>query len=100
TRISGKYLGDHPLRSMYTLGLCTEMASASSCQGKDGWARMIWTPGNPAAPSSPAIGLEYFRRTPPPPGMPAPIPVVPEWNRAINPAEAITSYKGNHAGSL
>ena len=38
-----------------------------------------------------SIGLEYLSRTPPPPGMPAPIPVVPEWNSAISPASAITS---------
>ena len=76
---------------MYTLGLCTAMASASSCQGNEGWARMMSSSGKSAATSSMHIGLEYFRRTPPPPGMPAPIPVVPEWNSAIRPASAITS---------
>ena len=55
---------------------------------------MMFSPGKSAATSSTAIGLEYFSRTPPPPGMPAPIPVVPEWNSAISPASSITSYSG------
>ena len=36
-------------------------------------------------------GFEYLRRSPPPPGMPAPMPVWPEWNSAGKPASAITS---------
>ena len=52
---------------------------------------MMSRPGKSAATSSTHIGLEYFSRTPPPPGMPAPMPVVPEWKSAIRPASAITS---------
>ncbi len=47
---------------MYTFGLWTAMASASSCQGNDGWARMMSSSGKSAAMSSTAIGLEYFSR--------------------------------------
>ena len=79
---------------MYTFGLWTAIASASSCQGNDGCARMILSSGKSAATSSTAIGFEYFKWTPPPPGIPAPIPVVPVWNSAINPASAITAYNG------
>ena len=52
---------------------------------------MMSSSGKSAATSSTHIGLEYFSRTPPPPGMPAPIPVVPVWKSAISPASAITS---------
>ena len=62
---------------MYTLGLWTAIASASSCHGNEGWARMMSSAGKSAATSSTSIGLEYFRCTPPPPGIPAPMPVVP-----------------------
>ena len=41
-----------------------------------------------------AIGLEYLSLTPPPPGMPAPMPVWPVWKRPSRPAAAITSYSG------
>ena len=41
--------------------------SASSCQGNDGWARMIGMSGKSTATSSRSIGLEYFRWMPPPP---------------------------------
>ena len=37
---------------MYTFGLCTAIASASSCHGKDGWARMMSSSGKSAATSS------------------------------------------------
>ncbi len=69
-------------------------ASASSCQGNDGCARMIFSSGNSAATSSMCIGLEYFNRSPPPPGVPAPAPVWPVWNSATSPCSAMTSYSG------
>ena len=93
TSWGGKYFGDQPDRSIYTLGLCVAMLSASSCQGKDGWARMIFNPGKSTATSSMYSGLEYFSRIPPPPGTPAPMPVWPVWNRAIAPSSSITSYR-------
>src|SRR5882757_6760363 len=77
TNWGGKYLGDQPDRSMYTLTLCRHTDNASSCHGHDGWAMMIFMSGKSAATSSTCIGLEYLRRRPPPPGMPVPIPECP-----------------------
>src|ERR1700683_5859504 len=57
TRIGGKYLGDHPDRSMYTFGLCWATDSASSCQGNDGGARMIGMWGKWTRTSAISIGL-------------------------------------------
>src|SRR6266436_1450209 len=93
TSCGGKYFGDQPDRSMYTPGLWVAMLSASSCQGKDGCARMIFRPGKSAATSSMYSGLEYFSRIPPPPGTPAPMPVCPVWNSAIPPRSSIASYR-------
>src|SRR5262245_7683227 len=81
-RLAGKYLGDHPERSMYTVGLWVATESASSCQGNEGCAAMIGMSGKSTATSSRYMGLEYLRRMPPPPGMLAPAPVWPVWNRA------------------
>ena len=50
--------------------------------------------GKSAATSSSSIGLEYLRRMPPPPGVPAPTPVWPVWNSAGSFASAIASYSG------
>src|ERR1700684_1682314 len=88
TRIGGKYLGDHPDRSMYTFGLCWATDSASSCHGNEGCARMMGMSGKSTATSSINIGLEYFRRIPAPPGMPEPTPVCPVWNSAGTRASA------------
>src|ERR1022692_3771120 len=71
TSSGGKYFGDQPDRSMCTVGLCVATASASSCHGNEGWARMIGIPGKSAATSSMSIGLEYLSLIPPPPGAPA-----------------------------
>lgn len=67
------------------------IASASSCQGKDGCARMIRSSGKSTAMSSTSIGLEYFSRMPPPPATPAPMPVWPVWNSAGTPSSSIAS---------
>jgi hypothetical protein len=40
------------------------------------------------------MGLEYFKRSPPPPGMPVPTPECPLWKIAGRPASAISSYMG------
>src|SRR5581483_6169809 len=93
TRIGGKYLGDQPDRSIYTLGLCWATDSASSCHGNDGWARMIGMSGKSTATASIYIGFEYFSRMPAPPGMPEPTPVCPVWNSAGRRASAIASYR-------
>jgi hypothetical protein len=77
---------------MWTCGLWVATARASSCQGNDGWARTIGMPGKSAATSSTWIGLEYFSRTPPPPGAPAPMPVCPVWKTAGRPSSSIASY--------
>lgn len=79
---------------MCTWGLCVATARASSCQGKDGCARMIRSSGKSTATSSTSMGLEYFSRMPPPPGTPAPIPVCPVWNSAGTPSSSIASYSG------
>ena len=50
--------------------------------------------GKSAATSSTWIGLEYFRRMPPPPGTPEPMPLWPVWNSAGSPAASIASYSG------
>ena len=94
TSCGGKYFGDQPDRSMCTCGLCVATDSASSCQGKDGWARMIGMSGKSTATSSTCSGLEYFSRMPPPARVPAPTPVWPVWNSAIRPCSAMTSYSG------
>src|SRR5215467_2099790 len=100
TRIGGKYFGDQPDRSMCTCRLCRATASASSCQGNDGWARMMGMPGKSAATSSISIGLEYFSRIPPPPGSPAPMPVWPVWNSVGTPSSSIAAYSGYTERSL
>src|SRR3954447_11570769 len=94
TSCGGKYFGDQPDRSMCTRGLWVATDSASSCQGNDGWARMMSMSGKSTATSSTSIGLEYFRRIPPPPRVPAPTPVWPVWNSAISPCSAMTWYSG------
>jgi hypothetical protein len=76
---------------MCTRGLWVATASASSCQGNEGWARMIVSPGKSAATSSISIGSEYLSRMPPPPGAPAPMPVCPVWKTAGTPSSSITS---------
>src|SRR6202161_670050 len=91
TRIGGKYLGDHPDRSMYTFGLCWATDSASSCQGNEGWARMIGMSGKSTATSSMYMGLEYLSRMPAPPGILEPTPVCPVWKSAGSPDSAIAS---------
>src|SRR6056300_914214 len=75
TKTSGKYLGDHPDRSIYTFGLSCATDSASSCHGKLGCAKTIFMSGKSTATSSIYIGLEYFRRMPLPPRIPDPTPV-------------------------
>src|SRR5438445_13597399 len=62
---------------MYTVGLCKHMEIASSCQGNDGCAMMIGIAGKSTATSSMGNGLPYFRRMPPPPGIPVPMPLCP-----------------------
>ena len=52
---------------------------------------MIVMSGKSAATSSRWIGLEYFRRSPPPPGMPVPMPEWPLWKIAGSLCSAITS---------
>ncbi len=89
TRLAGKYLGDHPDRSMWTLGLCSATEIASSCQGNDGWARTIGISGKSTATSSTNIGFEYLSRMPPPPGWPAPTPVWPVWKTTGRPVAAM-----------
>src|SRR5580693_340318 len=74
TSCGGKYFGDQPDKSMYTLGLCRHTDNASSCHGQDGCAMMIFMAGKSAATSSRYMGFEYLRRRPPPPGMPLPMP--------------------------
>ena len=76
---------------MYTCGLCTATAIASSCHGNDGWASTIVSSGKSTATSSTCIGLEYLSRTPPPPGRPEPTPDCPVWKSAGSPASSITS---------
>src|ERR1700744_6384545 len=92
TRFAGKYFGDHPDRSIQVFGLCVAMASASSCQGKEGCAITIVKDGMSAATSSRNIGFEYLSLTAMQPGSPAPTPVCPVWNSAGRPAPAISSY--------
>src|SRR6185312_7601525 len=58
TSCGGKYLGDQPDRSMYTLALWVATAIASSCQGTDGCAMMIVNSGKSAATASSRMGLE------------------------------------------
>ena len=52
---------------------------------------MIGMSGKSAATSSRWIGFAYLMRSPPPPGMPAPMPVWPVWKSAGSFASAITS---------
>jgi hypothetical protein len=94
TSWAGKYFGDQPERSIQTFSLCRQTEIASSCQGKEGCASTICRSGKSAATSSRHIGFEYFKRKPPPPGTPVPMPLWPEWKRAGRPASAITSYSG------
>src|SRR5271169_7070759 len=56
TSCGGKYFGDQPDRSIYTLGLCKHTDSASSCHGQDGCAMMMVMSGKSAATSSTCIG--------------------------------------------
>ena len=70
TRVGEKYFGDHPERIDVNLRHCRQIEMASSCHGNDGWARMIGMSGKSTATSSIGIGFPYFRRMPPPPGMP------------------------------
>ena len=91
TSVGEKYFGDQPDRSMYTVGLCRQIEMASSCQGNDGCAMMIGSSGKSTATSSIGIGLPYFRRMPPPPGMPVPMPLCPVWKSTGSRASANTS---------
>ena len=47
---------------------------------------MIFKSGKSTATSSSTIGLEYFSRIPPEPGMPEPIPLCPVWKSAGTPS--------------
>ncbi len=64
---------------MYTCALCRQTEIASSCHGNDGCAITIGKSGKSTATSSMSIGLPYFKRTPPPPRIPVPIPLWPVW---------------------
>src|SRR5690606_15810873 len=94
TSFGSKYLGDQPDRSIQTFGLCSATDSCSSCHGTPGCAITICRSGKSAATSSMWIGFAYLMRSPPPPRIPAPMPVCPVWNSAGRPASAITSYSG------
>ena len=59
--------------------------------GTDGCAMMIGISGKSTATSSIGIGWPYFRRTPPPPGMPVPMPLCPVWKSTGSFASANTS---------
>src|SRR6185295_16895545 len=90
-----KYFGDQPDRSMYTFGLCTSIASCSSCQGHAGCAITMFSDGKSAATSSMyGIGRAKPNFTPLPPGRPAPTPVVPEWNSTISPSSCAFAHNG------
>ena len=50
--------------------------------------------GKSTATSSIGIGCPYFRRMPPPPRMPVPMPLCPVWKSTGSRASANTSYNG------
>ena len=52
---------------------------------------MIGISGKSTATSSIGIGWPYFRRMPPPPGMPVPMPLWPVWKSTGSFASANTS---------
>jgi hypothetical protein len=80
-RASEKYFGDQPDISMKTFDLWRHTAIISSCHGHEGWHAMIVSSGkSPATSSRWGIGRQYLSLSPMPPGVPAPKPVVPEWN--------------------
>ncbi len=85
---------------MKTCGLCRQMEIASSCHGNDGCASTIGMSGKSTATSSIGSGLPYFRRMPPPPRMPVPIPLCPVWKMTGRRASAKTSYSGYAIGSF
>src|ERR1700687_6296777 len=93
--MGGKYFGDHPERSIYTSGLCRQIESDPSCQGNEGWPRMMGISGKSTATSSIGIGWPYLSLTPPPPGMPVPIPLCPVWNKTGRRAAANTAESGD-----
>ncbi|MCY1373341.1 hypothetical protein D9M69_606100 [compost metagenome] len=91
TSCLGKYFGLQPERSIQTLGLCVATLSASSCQGKLGWAMTICMSGKSMATSSRCIGLLYSSRRPPPQRMPEPMPLCPVWKMVGSLCALITS---------
>ena len=57
---------------------------------------MIGISGKSTATSSIGIGWPYFRRTPPPPGMPVPMPLCPVWNSTGMPGGGGVRLKYGH----
>ena len=94
----GKYLGAQPDSSQYTLPLCSATAVISSIQGQPGCAAMMVSAGKRAARLSIASGWACSSRAPRPPGMPAPMPVVPTSIITGTPSPAMVSNSGFRAG--
>lgn len=95
----GKYLGAQPESSQNTLPLCSATAVISSVHGQPGWAAMMVSEGNLAARLSTASGRACSILAPSPPGMPAPIPVVPTSIITGTPSPAMVSNSGFRPGS-
>jgi hypothetical protein len=96
---AGKYFGAHPESSQYTLPLCSATAVISSVHGQPGWAATTVSAGNRAARLSMASGRACSILAPIPPGMPAPIPVVPTSIITGTRSPAMVSNSGLSAGS-
>ena len=99
TRSGENRRGDQPDRSIHVLGLCSATASCSSCQGHAGCAITIWRLGKSRATTSRWMGRESPRSSPPPPGMPAPSPVVPVCTVTGIPSASAVSKIGYTARS-